>query len=256
MSKYVDMIPWEDCPHLNPPVYPKEKLEEFEASLAPHQREARRKGIPSIGSGAVYPVPDDSILCDPFEIPAHWGRAYGLDVGWRWTAAVFLAHDFDADIIYVTAEYYESSKPPVLHVHGIEGMMPFPLKGAIDPAAEQRGQVDGRRLMDEYKKLGLELVKANNAVEAGIHAVLTRMQSGQFKVFRTCTNWLKEKRLYRRRGDVDSGLAQENEALRGKIVKDRDHLMDATRYGVYTKGIFRQAPMLEEEEGSVRYGEF
>ena len=60
-----------------------------------------------------------------------------------------------------------------------------------------------------------------NAVEAGIHAIYRRLTSGRLKVFRTCTSWLSEVRLYRR-------------DEKGKIIKERDHLMDATRYLVMT----------------------
>ena len=43
------------------------------------------------------------------------------------------------------------------------------------------------------------------------------MTSGKLKVFRSLGNWLSEFRLYQRDQD-------------GKIVKQNDHLMDATRY--------------------------
>ena len=243
MAKYVDMIPWEECPHLMPPILPAEELAEFEAGLAPHQREARKKGIPAIGSGAIYPVTDESILCEPRPIPPHWGQSFGFDVGWNMTAAVFLAHDPDRDVVYVTGEYYETAKEPVIHAHSLRAMMGYPLKGAIDPAADHRNQKDGKRLLTEYKSLGLDLKKADNAVEAGIHACLVRMQTGRLKVFNTCVNLIKEKRLYRR-------------DEKGKVVKERDHLMDAMRYGVFTKGCFRQAPEADEGEDSERYGEF
>lgn len=255
MAKFVDTIEWEDCAHLLPPVMPAETLAEFEKSLAPHQREARRRGIPSIGSGAVYPVPDDDLLVEPFSIPAHWGQGYGLDVGWRVTAACFLAHDPDRDIFYVTGEYYGREKEPIIHAHAIRSMMPYALKGAIDPAAEGSSQVDGQKLIQEYKKLGLELKKADNAVEAGIHSMLTRMQSGRFKVFNHCDQWLKEKRLYRRRGDMDGSQAK-TDAARGKIVKTNDHLMDASRYVCYTKGVLRTAPAPKSERLSLMQGEF
>ena len=82
-------------------------------------------------------------------------------------------------------------------------------------------QTDGRRLTEEYRDLGLNLVPADNAVEAGIFACYQRMASGRLKVFKTCAAWFSEFRIYRR-------------DEHGKVVKERDHLMDATRYLVMT----------------------
>jgi hypothetical protein len=63
----------------------------------------------------------------------------------------------------------------------------------------------------------LRLQPANNAVEAGIYEVWTRLSTGRLKVFSTLANWLAEYRIYRR-----------NE--KGAVIKEGDHLMDATRY--------------------------
>jgi Terminase RNaseH-like domain len=89
--------------------------------------------------------------------------------------------------------------------------------GVIDPAARGRSQVDGTRLIEQYSELGLLLAPAENAVEAGLFAVWERLSDGRLFVFNSLQNWLSEFRIYRR---------DEN----GKIVKQNDHLMDATRY--------------------------
>jgi hypothetical protein len=56
-----------------------------------------------------------------------------------------------------------------------------------------------------------------NAREAGIFAVWQRLSGGKLKVFQSLSNWLAEFRLYRR-------------DEKGTIVKENDHLLDATRY--------------------------
>jgi hypothetical protein len=71
-------------PHLSA-----EQKAELWGSIPPYQRDARSKGIPQLGSGAIYPVPESEIVVDPFEIPLHWPRGYGLDVGWNRTAAIW-----------------------------------------------------------------------------------------------------------------------------------------------------------------------
>lgn len=236
MSKYVDMIGWDDVPHLKPPNITPEELDELEAGMLPHQRTARRTGRPSLGDGAIYPVEEDSIFIDPIRIPDHWERAYGMDVGWKCTAVAFGAHDPDQDIYYITGEYYQSAQEPIVHSHSIKRMMPWDFNGTIDPASNGANQKDGTKLKQEYEDLGLELTNAFNGVNAGIHRCLVLMQSGQLKVFNTLSNWKKEFRLYRRE--------------KGKIVKENDHLMDATRYLINTEGIFQTQPYQEAFRGA------
>ena len=238
MSKYVDLIGWDDCPHLQPPHITPEELDDLEKDMLPHQRQARRTGRPSLGAGAIYPVSEDDIFVDPFKIPEHYERAWALDVGWKMTAALLGARDPDTDIYYLTAEYYVGEKEPVVHASSIRAMLPWPeLEGAIDPAAGGRNQKDGTKLMVEYTDLGLHLRKADNAVHAGLLHVLKLMQNGQLKVFNTLQFWRKEFRLYRRverKTDLGTSL---------KIVKENDHLMDCTRYLLRTNGIFTNRPM-------------
>ena len=97
----------------------------------------------------------------------------------------------------------------------------FKLPGAIDPASRGRSQVDGKNLLQLYRKEGLHLVPADNAVEAGIEAVWSRLSTGRLKIARHLSDFFDEYRLYRR---------DEN----GRIVKENDHYMDALRYLVMT----------------------
>ena len=198
-------------------------------------RDARTKGIPVLGVGAIYPVPESVVVCEPFELPSFWPRAYGLDVGWNRTAAAFGAWDRDSDTIYVYSEHYMGQAAPAVHASAIRDRGDW-IFGAIDPASVGSGQIDGRKLRDEYAKLGLNLVDADNAVEAGIHACYQRFVSGRLKVFNTCRNLISEFRIYRR--DVN-----------GKIVKENDHLMDALRYLVMTgMRVARTLPDYDEDE--------
>lgn len=211
MSKYVVMATWDDVPHLTD-----EQRQELWDSIPPYQRDARAKGIPQLGSGAIYPVPESEIVCDPFEIPDWWPRIYGLDVGWNRTAAIWGAWDRESDVVYLYSEHYQGHAEPSVHAEAIRARGHW-IPGEIDPASRGRGQKDGQQLMQNYMDLGLHISPAQNAVEGGIHQVFMRLASGRLKVFRTCVNWLSEFRLYRR-------------DQHGKVVKEGDHLMDAMRY--------------------------
>ena len=55
-------------------------------------------------------------------------------------------------------------------------------------------------------------------VQAGLMEMLTRMQTGRLKVFKHLNDWFEEFRLYDRKD--------------GRVVKEGDDLMSATRYGI------------------------
>lgn len=211
MSRAVIMAGWDDVAHLT-----KQDKEDLIKSMPVHQRDARSKGIPSLGSGAIYPVSEDDIKVKPFLIPDHWPRAFAMDVGWNRTAAVWGAHDRDSSVWYLYSEHYKGQSEPSVHSAAIKSRGDW-IPGAIDPAAKGRSQKDGENLLDVYRMQGLTLTKADNAVEAGIHCMFELLSTGQLKVFSTLQNFFKEYRLYRR-------------DEKGRIVKENDHLMDAARY--------------------------
>lgn len=210
-SKHLTTCGWDDVPHID-----KKTQEQLLASTPPHLRAARKDGTPSLGSGAIYPIEINDILCDPFPLPAYWPRSYALDVGWNRTAALWGAHDRDTDCVYLYSEHYRGQAEPAVHARAIEARGSW-VPGVVDPAARGRSQTDGKQLLAMYRQLGLKLIPADNSVESGIYEVFERLSTGRLKVFRTLTNWQAEYRIYRR---------DEN----GKIVKKFDHLMDTTRY--------------------------
>ena len=210
-NAYLVMCDWDSVPHLSEAV-----KAELLSSYPDYQKDARSKGIPSLGSGAIYRVAESDITIEDIPIPAHWPRAYGFDVGWRYSAVIWGALDRDTDVLYVYAEHYRSEAEPVIHAEAIKARGAW-IKGAIDPAARGRGQTDGRSLLEMYRDLGLDLIAAENAVESGIYELLMRMTSGRLKIFKSCQNLLAEYRLYRR-------------DEKGRIIKERDHALDALRY--------------------------
>lgn len=210
-SKFVVMATWDDVPHLDEDV-----KKELWNSIPPFQRDARSKGVPQLGAGAIYPVPESDIVIPDFDIPAHWPRVYGMDVGWNRTAAVWGAIDRETNTTYLYSEHYRGQAEPIIHADSIKGRGEW-IPGVIDPASRGRNQKDGDQLLQQYTELGLELQTAINAREAGLYAVWQRMSGGKLKVFKSLGNWLSEFRLYRR-------------DEKGNVVKENDHLMDATRY--------------------------
>jgi phage terminase large subunit-like protein len=219
IGKWVTMASWDDVPHLS-----ETDKAILLASIPPFQRDARTKGIPQLGAGAVYPVPESEYLCDVFEIPKHWKRFYALDVGWARTAALWFAIDPDTQIKYLYYEHYKGESEPSIHAQGIK--MPGNwIHGVIDTAARGRSQIDGENLMQMYTDLGLHLHDANKSVETGLYKAWEQLSIGQIKVFRTLKNFMDEIRIYRR-------------DEKGKIIKTKDHLMDCFRYGIMSDNAY------------------
>jgi len=210
-AKAIVMASWDDVPHLD-----ENAKKELWASIPPYQRDARSKGVPQLGSGAIYPVPETDIVCAPFEIPKHWPRAYGLDVGWNRTAAVWGARDPDTGVTFLFSEYYRGQAEPSINAEAVRSRGAW-IPGVIDPASRGRSQTDGQQLFQMYQDLGLNLQLADNGVSAGLLQVWQMLSTGKLKIFSTLTNLLEEYRLYRR-------------DEKGNVVKQKDHLMDAKRY--------------------------
>jgi phage terminase large subunit-like protein len=222
--------------------YTPEERARIIASYPPHEIEARTKGIPSMGSGRIFPVPEEDIVCDPIDIPRFWPQIVGVDFGWDHPfAAAKLAWDRDNDIIYMTGEYRQREASPIIHAAAIRPWGDWiPVAWPHDGLQHDKGS--GVQLAEQYRRQGLNLLPeratfedGSNGVEAGVSDMLQRMQTGRWKVFSTCKAWMEEFRLYHRDG--------------GKIVKERDDLISASRYGLMAK---RFAAAYSTEEPTFR----
>jgi phage terminase large subunit-like protein len=217
---------WDDAPHMN-----HERREQLLLAIPSHQREMRSKGIPLMGSGLVYQVPESDVSCEPFEIPSYWPRICAVDFGVDHPfAAVWVAWDRDKDRIYIYDCYAKSGQLisenvsqinrrgnwiPVIWPH--DGLHREPKSGK--PYADlyrEEGANMWHQQFSNPPSPGEEEGKGGNSVEFGIAEILHRMQTDRFKVFKTLQPWFEEFRMYHRD--------------EGKIVKQYDDLMDATRY--------------------------
>jgi hypothetical protein len=96
-DRHVTVMTIEEAEHLTA-----EQRQRIIAQYPAHERDARTKGAPLLGSGRIFPIAEEQIVCEPFEIPNHWFRIGAMDFGWDHPfAAVELAWDADQDIVYV-----------------------------------------------------------------------------------------------------------------------------------------------------------
>jgi phage terminase large subunit-like protein len=217
---HLTMMDIDDAEHYTP-----EQRAAIIASYPLHERKARTKGIPQLGSGRVFPIDDDEIRCEAFTIPPHWVQNGGLDFGWDHpSAAVKHAWDRDSDTIYVTAAHRQREQTPALFSASI---LPWgkwlPWAWPHDGLQHEKGS--GEQLAKQYADQGLNMMPnratfedGTNGVEAGVMDMLDRMQTGRFKVFSHLGDWFEEFNLYHRKD--------------GLIVKKGDDLISASRYAM------------------------
>ena len=224
----------DDAEHYSP-----EQRKAIIDSYPAHEREARTKGIPSMGSGRVFPVTEESITCAPFPIPAHFVQINGIDFGWDHPfAATNCAWDREADVFYVCKEYAQREATPVVHAAALKPWGGWiPVAWPHDGLQHDKGS--GEPLMKQYQAQGLNMTTekatfedGSNGVEAGIMEMLDRMQTGRWKVFSTCAGWLGEMRLYHR---VD-----------GLIEKIKDDRISASRYAYMMRRLAVSKPKTDK----------
>lgn len=216
---YVTMT-LDDAEHYTP-----EQRAQITASYPEHERDARTKGIPQFGSGRVFPVQESQIVVDSVTLKPEWPRIAGIDFGWDHpTAGAWLAWDRDNDVVHVYADYSLREGTPLIHASA------FRRQGATIPIAWphdglQHDKGSGVQLAEQYRAEGLNMLKeratfedGTNGVEAGIMDMIDRMQTGRWKVARSCENWLREFRTYHRK--------------KGLIVKLDDDCISASRYAL------------------------
>jgi phage terminase large subunit-like protein len=206
------------------------------ASYPAHEREARTRGIPSLGSGRIFPIEESLITIEPFDIPAHWVQICGIDFGWDHpSAATRLAWDRDDDVIYVTSAHRQKEQTPLLFASTVKPWGDW-LPWAWPHDGLQHDKGSGEALADQYKAQGLKMLPdkathapkdsdkegtGGNGVEAGVLEMLDRMQTGRWKVFSHLSDWFEEFRMYHRKD--------------GKIVKEMDDLLSSSRYAMMMK---------------------
>jgi len=204
------------------------------ASYPAHEREARAKGIPIMGSGLIFPVEESAIVVEPFALPDIWPRICGIDFGWDHpSAVVWLAWDRDTDTVYLydsvrMRESIPKDIAPLILQRGPWIPCAWPHDGL------QHDKGSGIQLAEQYRQQQVNMLHemaqmpetgdengyktSRTSVEASVLEMLNRMQTGRWKVFSNQKDWLQERQLYHRKD--------------GKIVKERDDSISASRYAM------------------------
>lgn len=204
----LSMNPSHNAEHL-PPDY----ITRILGQLPDAERRRFRDGEWVKPEGMVFSHFDDSMICEPEEVPPikefsefTWGIDFGLNpaavlVGWMGDH-VWLIDDWGGFNVTTSAMNLE--------LHAKWNQYQPHNSSFCDPSGGER--IQEIECGD----------KADNSVEDGIDWLNTRMERGEFHVSRACTGWLGEVYDYHR-----------NE--KGGIVKHLDHAMDSCRYATFSR---------------------
>lgn len=226
--------------------YTAEQKQKVIDSYPEHEREARTKGIPIMGSGRVFEVTEESIKLQGFTILSHWPRICGSDFGWDHPSAlVWMCWDRDTDTVYIYDCFRQSKADAAIMASA------YRKRGDWIPVAwphdgHQHDKGSGKQLAGQWAEEGMNMLHSNAkfedgsiGFEAGLQMMIGRMKTGRLKVAAHLSDWWEEFRMYHRKD--------------GLVVKERDDLMSATRIGLMALRYAELKPgAYEDEFGSTK----
>jgi len=193
------------------------------AGYLPHEREARARGLPMLGSGRIFSTPEPMLTEAPLEqVPAYWTKLWGIDFGIGHPfAAVLGIWDNDNDVLHIHHCIRLSDAITLTQIAAMQKI------GANVPVAwpadgTNRDPHSGEVIATTWRKMGAKMLpehaqwaEGGVSTEAGIAMWDEMEKTGRVKVASHLSDWLEERRMYHRKD--------------GKIVKIKDDLMSATR---------------------------
>ena len=188
-------------------------------------------------------------MIEPFPLEKHWKRVYGLDHGYTNPTCLLACAVDEYGNHFIYFEHYQreweiSRHAKLIRKHAkthktLRNEAGMPIVRCADPSMWGQGKgITARSFKDEYRKEGVILLKANNAVEAGIlhmkellkvdpnheHPITGEMGAPRLYIFNTCKNLITELPGYEWEEQKDGRNSSE------KPKKINDHALDALRY--------------------------
>lgn len=240
---------WEDAPHLNDEV--KEQLLSVYTAA---ERAMRAEGVPTLGTGVVFPVAESKVIIDPFPIPPHWFKVVGIDLGFDHPNAVAcVAWDQETDTIYLYDEYSERGETISMHAAAIRDRGGDHIPVIVPHDCFKHETQSGKLFVDLYANHGLNIIRqpftnplgadgkpTGRNVEFGVNWMLAKMETGKFKVFSTCRKFLQEMKIYHRED--------------GKIIDRNDDVISAVRYASLSIARFGVPAVISRHNSYNSYG--
>lgn len=224
----------EDARHISP-----EEREKRIAGYEDYERQARAYGIPMMGEGRVFAVPESMITEAAIEtIPHTWKKIWGIDFGIAIDhpfAAALLLYDPDHDVIHVHHVIKIVSGLPINHAYAMRrAAAQVPVAWPHDGLNREAGT--GESLRGLYVAQGLKMLPeeatfngGGYSLEAGVTDMKERFLTGRLKIAGHLSDVFDEYRFYHRKD--------------GKIVRKKDDVLSAIRYGMMMLRHARAVPL-------------
>ncbi|MGL5964472.1 MAG: terminase large subunit domain-containing protein [Fusobacteriaceae bacterium] len=237
---HVDSASWDECPHIT-----EKDIKRLLAGVPAFQHDMRRKGLPVLGSGAVFPYRDEDIMCEDLKPQSTWPILAALDFASVNDASVvvFCAYDPTHDVYYVYEMSYvdtnidnknsrymaqvilNSPTPRIPVVSPHDGGLK-----SVNPESKAKQMVGlGVNVLGEafYNPFNLNLAfhritKKNRDREPGLAEMRRLFETNKLKVCRSILPFFKEK----------AQMFYAPTANGGMETKGKDDAIDAIRYGI------------------------
>jgi phage terminase large subunit-like protein len=218
-DRHLVMMTIEDADHIT-----SEQRAKIVASYKAHERDARTRGVPMLGSGGIITVPEALWIVPAFAVPSFWPGIIGIDIGGgdHPGAGALLRHDRDTDTTYVTNSIALHDMTIRAQADVLKTWGDYPVAWPHDAASTDRSS--GEQIAAIYGKQGLDMLlehatheAGGYGVEASIADLVNAMEEGRFKVFDHLASLRQEMRMWHRKD--------------GKVVKLLDDEISAVRYG-------------------------
>ena len=235
-------VSWDDLPEMDPwgdPFFLKADREQLLRDYLPHERDARTKGIPVMGTGAVFPLlhwPTYKTTDIDFDLMPTMERVISLDLGLinDKTVMSFMGIDKTEGVIYLHRQIVMQGRTEALPDNYIQYLMDRNCYGtpiALPPDASRPGvyTLTSESVREVFEAHGLNVIRnpifnppdaqgrTTNNKAYGINLMRQMMEKGQFLINENCRHFLDEAGSYY----VDE---------RGKF-SDPDDTIDSARYG-------------------------
>jgi phage terminase large subunit-like protein len=197
----------------------------------PFEIDARTKGIPMAGTGAVFQIDFDAmIMKEPPALQPWYKRLAAIDFGRNPdpTVIIWMYYDDRTDTITVYDEHVARNQTPIEYTPQILSRgKDIPL--AWPPDGKRKGYTETESVIVELtNKYGINTLSesftnpdGSRGIDYGLQYIIQRIRLGKFRVSAHCTYLIEEMRQYHTE-TTGNGKVQ---------FKGQDHAIDAMRYG-------------------------